>query len=364
MASAIWNEKEQRWTLRLKKDGKVKKFTSVKKGVAGKKEVLRKAREYEEHGSTDRSKAKCGAVWDKFIQDVSMRRGEQSEAFKIYSNIGRLFILPAIENQKMNLLKKEDYQAIINHAKPQDGKTAVLSKKYLTTIRMVLTMFIKYGYENGYCEPIYGSLYIPTGHPIKGKEILQPHEIKRLFEPSKWHYHLGLCFLVVTGLRPGEMLGLQWDDIERDKFSIKRSINNSRQITECKNANAQRIIPLTPTVREILERQKEKTEHLNSKWVFCSPTGDRGSQQTLQHHLAFICKERELTPISPYSLRHTFISLIKSSAIPEAIIKDIVGHGANMDTFGVYGSHYVEGQFKQAADIIDLTFKEIKSENP
>lgn len=361
MATPIWNDKENRWTLRIKRDGKEKKFTSVKTGIAGKREVLRKAREYEENGSDDRFKAKCSVVWDKFIEDVAMRRGRDSEAFKIYSNTARLHILPVIENKKMSALKKDDYQSIINNAKPKDGKTEVLSKKYLTTIRMVLNMFIKYGYENGYCEPFYGALYVPQGHPTKGKKILQPSEIKRLFEPSEYHYHLGLCFLVVTGLRPGEMLGLQWSDIEAESFTIKRSVNNSRKITECKNKNAQRVIPLSPIVRGILDRQRDRTKHLKSEWIFCSPTGERGSQQTLQHHMAFLCKERNLTNVSPYSLRHTFISMIKFSAIPEAVIKDLVGHGTSMDTFGIYGSHQVDGQLKQAADIIDLTFKNVKA---
>lgn len=360
MATPIWNEKEQRWTLRIKKAGKEKKFSSTKSGIAGKREVLRKAREYDANGSDDRFKAKCSVVWDKFIEDVGMRRGTNSEAYKLYADTARLHILPAIENKRMSSLRKEDYQNLINKAKPKDKRTQVLSKKYLSTIRMVINLFITYGCENGYCEPLQGSLYVPQGHPTIGKQILQPNEVKKLFEPSKWHYHLGLCFIAVTGLRPGEMLGLQWSDIDENFFTIRRSINNSRQITECKNKNAQRVIPLSPIIKGILEEQKAKTKHLNSEWVFCSPIGDKGSQQTLNHHMAFLCKERDLTPVSPYELRHTFISLVKNS-IPEPILKELVGHSVSMDTYGIYG-HRVDSQLKQAADIIDLTFKQVESQ--
>lgn len=360
MATPIWNDKENRWTLRIKKNGKEKKFTSTKCGIAGKKEVLKKAREYEENGSNDRSKAKCSVVWDKFIQDVAMRRGEQSEAYKIYSNTARIHILPHIANKRMSSLMKEDYQNIINKARPHDGKREVLSKKYLTTIRMTINLFVKYGVENGYCEPFYGTLYIPAGHPTKEKNILQPNEVKKFFEPCKWHFHLALCFIVVTGLRPGEMLGLKYEDIGADSFTIKRSVNCARNITECKNKNAQRVIPLSPIVKGLIDRQRDNTKHLKSEWVFCSPVGGMGSQSTLKHHLTAICQEKGLEPLSPYELRHSFISLCKNS-IPEPILKELVGHSVSMDTFGVYG-HRVNDQLKQAAELIDLTFQDAKAD--
>ncbi len=48
MATPIWNEKEMRWTLRIQRDGVSRKFSSVKPGNAGKRDVLRRAREWED----------------------------------------------------------------------------------------------------------------------------------------------------------------------------------------------------------------------------------------------------------------------------------------------------------------------------
>ena len=42
------------------------------------------------------------------------------------------------------------------------------------------------------------------------------------------------------------------------------------------------------------------------------------------------------------------------NVMPEAMIKDIVGHSTSMDTFGTYG-HILSGDARQAAEIIDLT---------
>ena len=45
------------------------------------------------------------------------------------------------------------------------------------------------------------------------------------------------------------------------------------------------------------------------------------------------------------------------NVMPEQMVKDIVGHSVNMPTFETYG-HILDGEEKQAAEIIDLTFSQ------
>ena len=71
----------------------------------------------------------------------------------------------------------------------------------------------------------------------------------------------------------------------------------------------------------------------------------------MRKHWAKLKEERGL-PGTVYSLRHTFITLMKN-VMPESMIKDIVGHSTSMDTFGTYG-HILSGDAKKAAEIIDL----------
>ncbi len=51
--------------------------------------------------------------------------------------------------------------------------------------------------------------------------------------------------------------------------------------------------------------------------------------------------------------RHTFVSVVKS--LPEGLLKQVVGHSASMDTFGVY-SHDVEGDLEEVAEKIQSFF--------
>lgn len=355
MATPIWNEKKQQWRLRCTVDGVTKEFTSSKSGLAGKKAVLAKSRAYFE-GSLIGENALVSVIWEKFLSDVEARRGAHSDALQTHKKIGSLYILPAIGSKKIGKVTKQDLQTILNEAKPHNNRCDVLSKKYLTTIRASIVAFMQFSYENNYCEALRGQLYIPANRPVIGKEILQPSQIRRLFEPSDLHYHKAICFMCATGLRPSECLGLKWEDIEGSYIHINRGVRQNGRISIGKTSNSRRTIPLNAILRKLLDEQREATKALKSEWIFCDAIGDYGKQSTLQKHYYKLKSERNLAG-SPYSLRHTFISMIKND-MPEQMVKSIVGHSAAMDTFGVYG-HIVDGELKQAGELIDLTFKKV-----
>ena len=54
--------------------------------------------------------------------------------------------------------------------------------------------------------------------------------------------------------------------------------------------------------------------------------------------------------------RHTFVSVVKS--LPEGLLKQVVGHSASMDTFGVY-SHDVEGDLEEVAEKMQSIFSHV-----
>ena len=252
-----------------------------------------------------------------------------------------------------------DWQDIINGA---SGRNKPLAEKTLRNLRAIIMGIIKYGYEDYQCELPRGDLYIPKGHSKQEKEILQKEDVRRLLEPSHFWYHPLFCFLLLTGMRPGEALGLKVSDFRQDRITIKRAVNARGHITEGKNTNAKRVIPIGELAAGILRKTIKRNEeyNLDTDWIFCSPDGSRGKQSMMRKHWDKLKKERNL-PGTVYSLRHTFISMMKS-VLPEQQIKDVVGHSVSMDTFGTYG-HIVEGEDRKIAEIIDLTFGQNPGQN-
>ena len=153
-------------------------------------------------------------------------------------------------------------------------------------------------------------------------------------------------FEVLTGLRPGELLGLRWADVQGDTVTIRRAVNVLGEETQGKNENALRAFALSGFARSVLEQQREVTGAGES--VF-----DIGSEGYFYKRWQVYCKANDLPPVSLYSLRHTFVSIVKN--LPAGDVKALVGHSKSMDTLGVY-AHALNGDAENTARAVDAEF--------
>jgi len=348
-----------RWRIQARKDGKRYSFSSSIEGAKGRKEVQRKYEQWY-YGEASGEKT-VGRVMAEYLDDVKARCGEDSPALEQYECYIRNYIAPVCSHKKMNKMTLRDWQGILNEA---TGRNKALSDKTLRNLRAIINAIIKFGYEDYQCEMPRGSLYIPKGHSKKEKEILDRDEIRRLMEPSTLWYHGAFVLGVLTGMRPSEILGLQVGDIKGNRIYIRRAINARGHITSGKNENSRRMVPIGDFASSIIQDTiKRNEEHnLRTEWIFCSRDGSQGKQNGMRKHWAKLKAERDLSG-TVYSLRHTFISLMKMTpSMSEAVLKDIVGHSTSMQTYKVYG-HILKDEARQAAEIIDLTLGDILGAN-
>lgn len=352
MANAVWMEKEKRWSLRCQVDGVQKRFTSSRPGIAGKKEVMKKYRAFM-YGETYENLL-FSEAWARFLEYIIDKNGK-TESYINLEKYGRLYILPRLQKRMLNTCGLSDFQQCISKARRTSGGTAPLSRRTLRNLKATIMQFVHFAVANGYMEPLRGQLYIPAAAPSTERVILQPDDIARLFDgpANDWYINI-FRFALVTGLRTGEVLGIQSGDIKNNVLTINRAINCRNQITEGKNQNARRQIYLNKIARRIISENQFRNGRLATPWIFCSKTGGPLSQSTLRNAWLKVAAERDL-PGCPYSLRHTFISLLKNE-MPEAMLKSIVGHSASMDTYGIYG-HVVNGEMEAASRIIDINFE-------
>lgn len=110
----------------------------------------------------------------------------------------------------------------------------------------------------------------------------------------------------LTGLRPSELLGL-WNDVQGDIITMQRGITIRGEITQGKNANAKRGIALSGLAKTALEAQR--AQNLQSLYVF--PIKEQHYARRLKKY----CHANWITPVTPYEMRHTFVSIAKS--LPE-----------------------------------------------
>lgn len=132
-------------------------------------------------------------------------------------------------------------------------------------------------------------------------------------------------------------------------MTIQRAVNSAGEITKGKNKNAQRTIILGEIAMGILADQRIKARKIPGPWLFPDEAGGPARPIASQYWFQKTIGQH----VSPYCLRHTFVSLTKNQ-LPDALLKQVVGHCESMDTHGVYGK-VVSGEMEQAAKIIDLS---------
>jgi integrase len=145
-------------------------------------------------------------------------------------------------------------------------------------------------------------------------------------------------------------------DINGNVIHLQRSINKLNEETSGKNENAQRTLVLNDLSKGILANQKQALFDNGILSDFVFPYND-GEHAQLNIFYKRWVRYRDSNGIknkaSPYELRHTFVSVAK--ALPEGVLKSIVGHSQGMDTYGVY-SHEVDGELSAIAEQLQEAF--------
>ena len=341
--------------LSVQVDGVRKQFVSRKK-TAGKKEVTERAAAWiasQDKGGKERRK--LSEVWELFLQDYLNKKGDNEQLIQLRS-LGRVFVLPALGARPIGSLYLEDYQAVINEAKPQKGRRP-LSRKYLNNLKGALVTFNRWAVARHYTsEVLTGQLYVPASAQTVGRSILQLSDIERLFASRLGYtYERGLLLEVLTGLRPGEVLGLYREDYKDGCLYVRRAINARGKITEGKNRNAARVLDLPEEVRQIVEEQLDVTASLGSVWLFPNSIGGTPSQTQFRRCWARMVKAHGLPEdVTPYSLRHTFFTHTEAH-LPDRLIKSVFGHSTKTDSHKLYGEHEVDGEAAEAARRLSVT---------
>ncbi len=353
MPNAIWNEKEKRWKLRVRLQGKGEKvFSSNKPGKAGKQEVSAAYSAW--LTGTPAIKLTFEKIYEKFLADIRARLSSNSVLANYGESVGRVYLIPEFGSRDVNSLTLWELQEFVNELRLQNGEMP--SKKYLSNIVSILTRFLKFCYERSYLDlPLRGSLYVPAERPVRhtDADIPTADDIQRLCEPSGIWTHELICFLALSGMRPGEALGLLRDDLDLNARTVKirQSININNVVTKGKTKNATRTVALSSAA--VYWVKKAIAKEPDSEYVFCRADGTHETYRAISSAYIKLQRQRNI-PGSLYSLRHFYITQVRDRLTLEQV-KSEVGHSASMPTYDVYG-HDRKGDLPEISTRLDGVF--------
>jgi integrase len=191
-------------------------------------------------------------------------------------------------------------------------------------------------------QPAYAPL-LPAKNPAKtmksreafGKagvkdDVLQRGQLKAWFDQVRGMrsatISAALQVMLLTGARPGEVLRLQWTDVNTKwkSLTIRDKVEGAREI------------PLTPYVERLLDglprandwvfasaKWEPATKGHKGRWVDTSATGHI-AEPNRPHTKA--CEAANLPGLTPHGLRRSFSSLTEWLEIPAGVVAQIQGH--------------------------------------
>jgi integrase len=193
-------------------------------------------------------------------------------------------------------------------------------------------------------------------------EILEPAEVMRVLDLLKDHWLLPIVSLALaTGMRRGELLGLQWGDVNLDAATLRveRSVEETKagmRLKPPKTRRSKRNLMLPSEAVAVLRAHKVQQLELrlalglgkieSPTLVFSTIDGGLMRPRNLTKAWSRLVPDKKF-----HSLRHTHASMLISKGVDILTISRRLGHSKAAITLDVYG-HLMQGADKAAADAI------------
>lgn len=162
-------------------------------------------------------------------------------------------------------------------------------------------------------------------------------------------YSLLLC-AVRTGMRQGELIALQWSDIDfRGQFiEIRRTWRRGR-LSDTKNHKIRRV-ELSPQLldhlRELYDTQQLEASMSGNRapeWVFVTPSRTRYDDSNLRLSFNHVLMRAGIRRVRFHDLRHTYASLMAEAGAPPKYVQEQLGHSSIQVTMDVYSHLFPSG---------------------
>ena len=289
------------------------------------------------------------AEWCRLWYETYSKPNLRFSTADSYKVILEKHIIPAIGGIKLRQLTALHIQQMYNHAKEQGRvrrweKTTDLSLANSTVrrIHMVLNSCLQQAVKERIisynpCE----SCRVPK---LEKKEmtIIPPEKVGAYLRAAEEYGVLPIFYLELTsGLRRGELLGLQWSDLDPENQIITvnkqlSKINGELVLTTPKTQNSIRKVAVPKRTVELLIAEHEK--HPDSPLMFASPrTGSYWSPDAIGRvHKKLLAMAEIDSSVRFHDLRHTFATLAMQSGVDVKTLASMLGHysaGFTLDTY-------------------------------
>lgn len=210
-----------------------------------------------------------------------------------------------------------------------------------------------------------------TSSGAKKIQFLNPDEARRFLDAVRNNRHQALYTLALTtGLRPEELYGVRWKDIDLDagRLTVNQVLSKTRrrkgeqvdrfQFGPPKTEKSRRTIDFPAFVHDLLVEERslitEARALAGARWednglVFPSEIGTPLEERNVLRRFQKVCAVNALPRLRIYDLRHTHASLLIHEGVHPKKIPERLGHSSIKLTMDTYG-HLFEGSDRDSAE--------------
>jgi integrase len=259
----------------------------------------------------------------------------------------KVHILPELGNMNLDQIGRENQQVFATRLSKTVSRKTVMN--VLGTLSSMLNKAKEWGYV---CEAVeIDKLALPEASIITAARFFSADEARRIIETALNPFSTMFATLAMTGIRAGELLGLQVDDLdfERRLIFIRRSAWYGR-IQTLKSRASQGALPMPAPLAEMLASYLKTWKPNALRLLFANQIGrPMSANKVVQRKLWPILDALKILRCGLHAFRHTHSSLLVEGGAPVSVAQAQLRHADPRITLGIY-SHVVGDSQRDAVE--------------
>jgi integrase len=285
-------------------------------------------------------------VSDKFLAECKAR-GRATATLCGYGSALERYILPKFGTSEVGSISKAEVRTWFGELL-EGGKSADLVNALIRKFKAVLFYAVS---ELEVCERNVLARFRPykaqAGDRRASRDTFTETEVQRLIAAARPHERALIGLLALTGMRPGELYALRWQDLDLDagRASISRSYDwRGRKFIAPKTAAGVRTVALSSWLVAELQAHQERTRGTGEALVFATRTGGAMNPSNVRRDIWLkLVKRAEVRDLYMYSLRHTFATIGRVSGEEAFNVSRAMGHSRSTLVDKVYAHSLPSG---------------------
>ncbi|MDQ3349215.1 MAG: site-specific integrase [Acidobacteriota bacterium] len=253
----------------------------------------------------------------RFVDGHARANRQKPSGIAAKETILTIHLVPLLGSKRLDAITTEEVQRLKHRLRDRAPKT-------VNNVLTVLNMLLKKAVEWNVIERMPCAVkLLPVPKPSMG--FYDAEEYEQLVEAARATSPNALVIVLLggeAGLRCGEMMALEWRDVDLGKRQICVQRSEWKGHVTAPKGGRLRYVPMTVRLATALRDHR----HLRSARVLCRENSTPLSADVVKHCVERAARRARLSESGVHRLRHTFCSLLAMRGAPARAIQELAGH--------------------------------------